>query len=131
MNPKPRIFLLPAALGLSVFATMATSNEVQAANMGGSNNSQGMTIQWNQQMHGNRCVTRFGNCRHFHRGFYYETAWWTLPLVIATGSFNGHHRLHDRSQHVSWCMRNYNSYNTHNDSWRTSNGDWRRCYGPF
>ena len=22
------------------------------------------------------------NCRHFHNGYYYETPWWTLPLII-------------------------------------------------
>ena len=131
MNTKFRNFLLPTVLGLSLFAAAATSNEVQAANMYSSNNSQGMTMQWNQRMHGNRCMTRFGNCRHFHRGFYYETAWWTLPLVIAAGGFIGHHRMHGRSQHVSWCMQKYGSYNMHNDSWRSSNGDWRRCNGPF
>ena len=31
-----------------------------------------------------------GNCRHFHDGFYYETPWWTLPLIIGGIAANAH-----------------------------------------
>jgi hypothetical protein len=38
---------------------------------------------WNRMRHGERCLYRIGSCRHFYRGYYYETPWWGLPL--ATG----------------------------------------------
>ena len=41
-----------------------------------------MRSSWNRNRDGRRCSKRFGNCRHFHDGYYYETPWWTLPLII-------------------------------------------------
>jgi hypothetical protein len=38
---------------------------------------------WNRVHDGDRCHYRIGPCRHFYRGYYYETPWWGLPL--ATG----------------------------------------------
>jgi hypothetical protein len=41
-----------------------------------------MRSNWEERRDGRRCSRREGNCRHFHDGFYYETPWWTLPLII-------------------------------------------------
>jgi hypothetical protein len=38
--------------------------------------------KWDRERHGSRCEYRRGECRHFHRGFYYETPWWTLPFAV-------------------------------------------------
>ncbi len=57
-----------------------------------------MRSNWEYRRDGRRCSRREGNCRHFHDGFYYETPWWTLPLIIggsiATDNYgNGYDRL--------------------------------------
>ena len=44
-----------------------------------------MRCDWNRNRDGRRCSERFDNCRHFHNGYYYETPWWTLPLIIGGG----------------------------------------------
>lgn len=41
-----------------------------------------MRSKWEARRDGRRCSRREGNCRHFHGGYYYETPWWTLPLII-------------------------------------------------
>jgi hypothetical protein len=58
-----------------------------------------MRSDWEERRDGRRCSRREGNCRHFHDGFYYETPWWTLPLIIGGtygdgyGYGNGYGRL--------------------------------------
>jgi hypothetical protein len=54
-----------------------------------------MRSNWEERRDGRRCSRSEGNCRHFHGGFYYETPWWTLPLIIGgnLGYDNGHGRL--------------------------------------
>ena len=42
----------------------------------------GMRSQWEWKRDGRRCSRRGERCRHFHDGYYYETPWWTLPLII-------------------------------------------------
>ena len=41
-----------------------------------------MRSQWEWKRDGRRCSRRGERCRHFHDGYYYETPWWTLPLII-------------------------------------------------
>jgi hypothetical protein len=49
---------------------------------------------WNRSRHGERCLYRVGSCRHFYRGYYYETPWWGLPLAtggeVAANDFGLH-----------------------------------------
>jgi hypothetical protein len=47
-----------------------------------------MRSSWESRRDGRRCSRREGNCRHFYNGYYYETPWWTLPLII--GGSIGH-----------------------------------------
>ena len=44
-----------------------------------------MRSNWEERRDGRRCSRREGHCRHFHDGFYYETPWWTLPLIVGGG----------------------------------------------
>lgn len=92
--------------------------------------NQRMTQQWNQHRHGNRCMTRMSNCNHFHRGFYYQTPWWTLPLIIGQG-LNNQQMMNGSSGHVRWCMSRYRSYNIRSDSFMGNDGRRHRCSGPY
>ena len=42
-----------------------------------------MRSEWEYRRDGRRCSRRSDNCRHFHDGHYYETPWWTLPLITS------------------------------------------------
>jgi hypothetical protein len=79
----------------------------------------GYRTGWQMQRDGNRCRSRFGNCRHFHRGYYYETPWWTLPIVIGSAVATG--------GHVQWCMSHYRSYNPHTNMWLGNSGRFYQC----
>ena len=53
-----------------------------------------MRSNWEARRDGRRCSRRLGNCRHFHDGFYYETPWWTLPLIVGGTVYDdGYDRL--------------------------------------
>ena len=77
---------------------------------------------------GRRCSQRFGNCRHFHRGYYYETPWWTLPLIVGGGIAAD--RAYDDDDdgggygggHVQWCLDRYRSYNPRTNTWVSYSG---------
>jgi hypothetical protein len=60
-------------------------------------NDHGMRSKWDRKRDGRRCSRREGNCRHFRDGYYYETPWWTLPLIIGGGivydNYDGYGRL--------------------------------------
>jgi BA14K-like protein len=84
-------------------------------------------MYWQFGRDGNRCRNRIGRCRHFHEGYYYETPWWTLPLIIGNTIANGNH---GRS-HVQWCLSRYRSYNPHTDMWLGNSGRYYRCNSPY
>ncbi len=84
-------------------------------------------MYWQFGRDGNRCLTRYGRCRHYHQGYYYETPWWTLPLIIGSTIANGNH---GRS-HVQWCLSRYRSYNPRTDMWVGSSGRHYRCDSPY
>ena len=76
------------------------------------NNNMRGRMDWQMQRDGNRCRTRFGNCQHYHQGYYYQTPWWTLPLIIGSvAASNG------GSSHIQWCRSHYRSYNAQTDMW--------------
>ena len=87
----------------------------------------GQPMRWQMQRDGNRCRTRFGNCQHFHNGFYYETPWWTLPLIIGDQI----QRQNGGNSHVQWCLSRYRSYNPRNDTWLGNSGKRYRCNSPY
>jgi BA14K-like protein len=83
---------------------------------------------WDMHRDGNRCRSRFGNCRHFYQGYYYETPWWTVPFII--GDKMTMH-THARGSHVQWCLSRYRSYNPRTDLWLGLSGRQYRCNSPF
>jgi hypothetical protein len=84
-------------------------------------------VYWQSGRDGNRCRTRYGNCRHYYQGYYYQTPWWTLPLIIGNTIANGNH---GRS-HVQWCLSRYRSYNPRTDLWLGNSGRHYRCNSPY
>ncbi len=100
--------------------------------------------KWDRKRHGSRCEYRRGECRHFHRGFYYETPWWTLPF--ATDDTIGSRRYYEGDEdyfddegdegggstsHIEWCLKRYRSYNPRNNTWLSYSGRVRECISPF
>ena len=89
-------------------------------------------MKWDRHRDGIRCTARNNNCRHFYRGYWYATPWWTLPLVGSTivvrpgVSGNGGY-----SRHVEWCMDHYRSYNVRTNTWVAYSGEVRECVSPY
>ncbi len=84
-------------------------------------------VYWQSGRDGNRCRTRYGNCRHYYQGYYYQTPWWTLPLIIGNTIANGNHGR----PHVQWCLSRYRSYNPRTDLWLGNSGRHYRCNSPY
>ena len=104
---------LALALGLGTLASTSlpvSSMPVTVGQQSGTDNvmtvdynqNHRMNHQWSRSRDGNRCKVAYGNCRHFYRGYYYETPWWTLPFIIggAIANDNGYDRHHSRA---AWC----------------------------
>ena len=96
------------------------------------NANRGDVRAWDRARHGNRCRTRYGNCQHYHNGYYYSTPWWSLPLVGAaiivgsTARGGGY-----GNAHVQWCFDRYRSYNRRTNTWVSYSGDVRQCRSPY
>ena len=92
-----------------------------------------MRSNWESRRDGRRCSKRSGNCRHFHNGYYYETPWWTLPLIIggaiAADNFDNGGGYGNR--HVEWCFDHYRSYNPRTNTWVAYSGQVNRCNSPY
>ena len=145
---------LASALGIAAFATHTSSEsaaalvipqvlagEAQSASDGRLQDvsHRGQVATYNRNDHGRRCRTRAGGCRHFHRGYYYETPWWTLPLIIGGAIASSDRDYYDddrfegrgNSRHVEWCFDRYRSYNPRYNTWVSYSGDVRQCRSPF
>ena len=103
--------------------------------------------KWDRDRDGSRCLYQTGECRHFYHGYYYETPWWTLPLVV--GGSVGAHRYYDGydddyyyddeeyddggwdDSHVQWCLNRYRSYNPRNNTWVSYSGQIHQCISPY
>jgi hypothetical protein len=92
-----------------------------------------MRSHWNSRRDGRRCNKRFGNCRHYHKGHYYEKKWWTLPLIIggAIASQNNYGGGGYGNRHVEWCLDRYRSYNPRNNTWVAYSGRVNQCNSPY
>jgi BA14K-like protein len=88
---------------------------------------------WDRNRDGRRCERRYGNCRHFYRGRYYETPWWTLPLIVGAGiiATDAYDSGDYSSQHVEWCFDRYRSYNPRYNTWVAYSGEVRQCNSPY
>lgn len=92
-----------------------------------------MRDRWDRKRDGQRCSKRFGNCRHYHRGHYYETPWWTLPLIIggSIAAQNNYDGGGYGSRHMEWCSERYRSYNPRNNTWVAYSGNVNQCNSPY
>jgi hypothetical protein len=99
-----------------------------------------MRSEWNSRRDGRRCSSRFGDCRHFHNGYYYETPWWTLPLIVGGGiAANNYNDDYDDDydgggyggRHVEWCLDHYRSYNPRTNTWVSYSGNVNQCNSPY
>jgi len=125
-----------SAAALQPFQPLAQSQ--QNANEGmvqlaASKNDHRMRDRWDRKRDGKRCSSRFGNCRHFHNGYYYETPWWTLPLIIggSIASQNNYDGGGYGSRHVEWCFDRYRSYNPRTNTWVAYSGRVNQCNSPY
>lgn len=87
---------------------------------------------WDRRRDGPRYSRRYGNHRHYYRGYYYSTPWWTLPLIggsIILGNQN-YNRGYGGS-HVRWCEDRYRSYNRRTNTWVAYSGAVRQCISPY
>jgi len=99
-----------------------------------------MRSEWNSRRDGRRCSSRFGDCRHFHNGYYYETPWWTLPLIVGGDiAANNYNDDYDDDydgggyggRHVEWCLDHYRSYNPRTNTWVSYSGNVNQCNSPY
>jgi hypothetical protein len=126
-----------SAAALQPFSPLASSQQ-NVANDGmiqlaASKNDRRMRPNWERNRDGNRCSKRGGNCRNFHNGYYYETPWWTLPLIIG-GSIAANNNYDGGgygSRHVEWCSDRYRSYNPRNNTWVANSGRVNQCNSPY
>jgi hypothetical protein len=94
-------------------------------------------VRYDRRYHGPRCTRWGSNCRHYYRGYYYGSPWWTLPLVgtgIVIGSTIGRPVYRYRSsgsRHVNWCLNHYRSYNVRTNTFVTYGGAVRQCISPY
>lgn len=92
-----------------------------------------MRDRWDRKRDGQRCSKRFGNCRHYYRGHYYETPWWTLPLIIggSIAAQNNYDGDGYGSRHVEWCSERYRSYDPRTNTWVSYSGNVNQCNSPY
>ena len=125
-----------SAAALQPFQPLAAQQQ-NAANNGmvqlAASKKERMRDRWDRKRDGKRCNSRFGNCRHFHNGYYYETPWWTLPLIIggSIASQNNYDGGGYGSRHVEWCLDRYRSYNPRNNTWVAYSGQVNQCNSPY
>ncbi len=89
-------------------------------------------LRYDSRRHGPRCSRWSNNCRHFYRGYYYSSPWWTLPFVGAGIVIGNNYAVRGySSRHVQWCRDRYRSYNVRTNTWVSYSGEVRQCRSPF
>ena len=86
--------------------------------------------RWDRRRHGDRCRYRYGGCRHYYRGYWYRTPWWSIaavPLIVGGAVIASSHG----SAHVAWCHDHYRSYNPRTNTWVSYSGEVRVCVSPY
>jgi hypothetical protein len=145
MSKSMYVLAAAATLGLSALAGSAAASAAPASAGAGVASENPNLVQidsrWHRDRHGRRCSHRSGGCRHFYRGFYYESPWWTLPLVLGGIGANRYHdddfayeefdRASMGSDHIEWCRDRYRSYNVRTNTWVSYSGRVRECISPF
>jgi BA14K-like protein len=113
--------------GASVAGTLPIAPLVIDTNVSDAGIIQVNHRDWNRKRHGKRCREAFGDCRHFHGGFYYERPWWTLPVIID----DDYDDDDVGDSHVEWCLDRYRSYNPRTNTWVSYSGEVRECVSPY
>ena len=148
-----RLVMLGAALGFGAMAltgggasagTLQPLAQPNVANDGIILVAQGdrrerMRTSWDRRRDGRRCSERLGNCRHFHDGYYYETPWWTLPLIVGGGiaasraydDYDDDYEVAVAGDHVQWCLDRYRSYDPRTNTWVSYSGRVNECNSPY
>jgi hypothetical protein len=127
-------FALAVALGAGTIASTAIpanavtmigspySDSAAASNVVNVDYKPGYGMQgnrrWSRSQYGQRCQAAYGKCRHFYRGYYYETPWWTLPLIVGGAIASQNHG----QSHVQWCLSRYRSYDPRTNTYLGNDG---------
>jgi len=79
---------------------------------------------------GPRCGSWSNSCRFYYNGWYYNSPWWTVPVigagVVALTNGNG-----SGKRHKAWCEGRYKSYNPRNNTYVSSSGKVKQCNSPY
>lgn len=79
---------------------------------------------------GRTCRYWSNSCRFYYNGWYYNSPWWTVPVigagVVAITNGNG-----SSSRHKAWCQGRYKSYNPKNNTYVSSSGKVKQCNSPY
>lgn len=79
---------------------------------------------------GPRCRNWSNSCRFYYGGWYYNSPWWTVPVigagVVALTNGNG-----SGNRHKAWCEGRYKSYNPKTNTYVSSNGKLKQCNSPY
>jgi hypothetical protein len=145
MTRKVFPLMVGALLGIGALAaSVSAAPPVVPARVNADNPNIITVAKWDRERHGSRCEYRRGECRHFYRGFYYETPWWTLPFAAGEGIgsnryYDGEDDYYDDDEdddgwsnsHIEWCLNRYRSYNPRNNTWVSYSGKVKECISPF
>ena len=79
---------------------------------------------------GPHCRSWSNSCRFYYNGWYYNSPWWTVPVigagVVALTNGNG-----SGNRHKAWCENRYKSYNAKTTTYVSSNGKRKQCNSPY
>ena len=115
-----------SAGAMPMTAGVNSSDNIVEAQYMPPNNRMHRPGSWSMQNHGRRCMTRTQNCRHYYRGYYYQTPWWALPLIIG-GAVTNHN--HYGQSHARWCQSRYRSYDWRSNTYLGNDGYRHVCRG--
>ena len=83
---------------------------------------------WNYNYHGPRCRSWSNSCRFYYGGWYYNSPWWTVPVIgagaVALANGAG-------SRHRAWCAGRYKTYNAQTNTYVSSSGKLKQCNSPY
>jgi hypothetical protein len=79
---------------------------------------------------GPHCRNWSNSCRFYYNGWYYNSPWWTVPVigagVVALTNGNG-----SGNRHKAWCENRYKSYNAKTNTYVSSSGKRKQCNSPY
>jgi hypothetical protein len=79
---------------------------------------------------GPHCRNWSNSCRFYYNGWYYNSPWWTVPVigagVVALTNGNG-----SGNRHKAWCAGRYKSYNAKTNTYVSSSGKLKQCNSPY